>query len=87
MISAVLNGTLDAVDFTEEPFFGLYIPDRCAGVPTEILNPKNMWADKSEYDLFAAKLSIAFAKNFSEFEAYASAEILAAVPKAVENMA
>jgi phosphoenolpyruvate carboxykinase (ATP) len=85
MISAVLNGALNSVQFNEEPFFGLSIPDDCPGVPREILNPKNMWADKHKYAVFATELSIAFMKNFKEFELYASDEMIAAAPKHTEN--
>ena len=36
--------------------FNLDIPAEVEGVPSEILDPKNTWIDKDEYDLSAKKL-------------------------------
>lgn len=85
MISAVLSGVFDEVKFKVGPVFGLKIPMSCPGVPQEILNPKNMWSNKHKYDAAASELSIAFIDNFRQFEAYASDEIRAALPKVIEN--
>jgi phosphoenolpyruvate carboxykinase (ATP) len=38
-------------------------------VPTEILNPRNMWADQAAYDKQAADLAARFASNFEQFDA------------------
>jgi phosphoenolpyruvate carboxykinase (ATP) len=85
MISAALNGLLEGREFVTDPVFGLRIPVECPGVPSEILNPKNMWSDKHKYDLRANELSIAFVNNFRQFEAFANDEMIAALPKVVEN--
>lgn len=81
MISAALQGQLDHVTFEEHPVFSLAVPQSCPGVPSEVLNPRNTWADQKAYDKQAAELSQAFKKNFSRFETYANKEILDGAPK------
>lgn len=82
MITAALEGKLDNVDYTTHEIFGLAMPNECANVPTEILNPKNTWTDKTGYDTKANHLANEFVKNFSQFESDANEEIMAAAPKA-----
>lgn len=82
MINAALNGELDDVEFNEEPFFGLMIPTSIEGVPDEVLNPRDTWADKSAYDEKATALAGMFRKNFTQFEDRASQDILVGAPKA-----
>jgi phosphoenolpyruvate carboxykinase (ATP) len=52
------------------------------GVPTEILDPRNTWADKEAYDKTAASLADKFVTNFKKYAEYANEEILAGAPKA-----
>ncbi|MNY73871.1 Phosphoenolpyruvate carboxykinase [ATP] [compost metagenome] len=61
------------------------MPLSCPGVPAEILNPRNTWTDAREYDQKAHELALAFIQNFKQFEADASEEMLASLPKVVEN--
>jgi len=84
MITAALNGSLLKVAYQKDPVFGLQIPESCAGVPSEILNPKNTWKDDAAYDAKANELANAFVANFKAFEPYANAEIVAAIPKVRE---
>jgi phosphoenolpyruvate carboxykinase (ATP) len=58
------------------------VPTACAGVPTEILNPRDTWSDKEAYDAKARHLVELFIENFSKFEDYVDEKILAAAPKA-----
>jgi len=81
IINAVLNGELDGGQFEEEPFFGLMIPTQVPDVPSEILNPRNTWADKSAYDAKAKALVEMFKKNFAKFADKASPEIFKGAPK------
>mgnify|MGYP000604360421 CR=1 FL=1 len=82
LITAALNGELDNVEYKKQEVFGLAMPVECPGVPSEMLDPKNTWADKTAYDTQANELAVAFVKNFSKFEEYAGEEILSAAPKA-----
>jgi phosphoenolpyruvate carboxykinase (ATP) len=82
MITSALEGKLDNVEYTTHDIFGLQMPNECENVPTEILSPKNTWADKGAYDSKANHLAQEFVKNFEQFESGANAEIMAAAPKA-----
>ncbi|MES2799734.1 MAG: phosphoenolpyruvate carboxykinase (ATP) [Bacteroidota bacterium] len=81
MITAALTGKLDNVTFEKLPIFDLSIPTTCENVPTEILNPRQTWADKGAYDETANKLANSFVKNFEKYAAETSADILSAAPK------
>lgn len=67
MINAAFSGELDNVEFVTEPFFGLSIPTSCPGVPSEVLNPRQTWADKGAYDATAEKLKAMFDENYKKF--------------------
>jgi phosphoenolpyruvate carboxykinase (ATP) len=81
MIRAALDGTLAAAPMVSDPLFGLTIPSFCPEVPSEVLNPRNTWADKSAYDARARQLADAFRKNFEQFAESASEAVLRAGPK------
>lgn len=85
MITAALNGELDKSEFEMMPVFGLAMPKSCPGVPTEILNPRNTWNDKNEYDAKMQTLAASFVKNFAQYAEYANEEILNAAPKLAVN--
>jgi len=72
-----IDGKLNDVKYRTEPFFGLALPDAVPGVPTEVLNPRNAWADTADYDRQALKLATLFEENFQRFAAHASPDILA----------
>ncbi|HKL16666.1 MAG TPA: phosphoenolpyruvate carboxykinase [Balneolaceae bacterium] len=80
MLDEALKGSLDNVEYFEEPVFGLSIPKNIQGVPSDILNPRNTWKDKEAYDKKADKLAGMFNSNFSRFEKQAASEILEAGP-------
>src|SRR5580692_7447351 len=50
MVHAALDGRLGKAEFVVEDAFGLSIPTSCPDVPSELLNPRNAWADKQAYD-------------------------------------
>ncbi|MBP7555773.1 MAG: phosphoenolpyruvate carboxykinase (ATP) [Chitinophagaceae bacterium] len=81
MISAALNGQLDNVEFIQHERFGMAIPVSCPGVPAEVLNPRNTWADKNAYDEKASYLAGLFVKNFEKYASGVNQEILDAAPK------
>ncbi|MEI2756379.1 MAG: phosphoenolpyruvate carboxykinase (ATP) [Chitinophagaceae bacterium] len=82
MITAALDGKLNNVSFVQDPVFGVAIPENCPDVPSEVLTPRNTWADKGAFDEQAKKLAGLFIKNFEKYASGVSAEILAAAPKA-----
>ena len=81
MVTAALTGALDDVKFELDPIFNVYVPTECPNVPAEILNPKNTWADKAEYDKTAKMLAARFTENFKKYT-HMPENIVKAGPKA-----
>ncbi|HEX8330073.1 MAG TPA: phosphoenolpyruvate carboxykinase (ATP) [Hymenobacter sp.] len=81
MITAALNGQLDQVKFNKHSIFGVAVPGAVPGVPSEILDPRNTWADKDAYDRTASDLAEKFVENFKKYAEFANDEILAGAPK------
>ena len=81
LVSAAQNGELAKVEYEQHPIFKVYMPKSCTGVDAEILNPKNLWADKEAYDAQAKVLAKKFVDNFKRFE-NAPADLIAAGPAA-----
>ncbi len=80
MVRALLDGQLDTATYAPDPIFGLQIPSAVPNVPSEILNPRQTWADGAAYDAQATKLAEMFRKNFEKFGSV-SEEIRAAGPR------
>ncbi len=68
LLDAALRGDLDAgkTEHAIHPVFNLKMPKSCPGVPAEILDPRNTWADKAAYDKAALALRDLFRKNYEE---------------------
>ncbi|MCA9552363.1 MAG: phosphoenolpyruvate carboxykinase (ATP) [Myxococcales bacterium] len=81
IIDAIHSGELEKAEYENDPIFGLAIPKACTDVPTEVLTPKNTWADKTKYDETAKKLAKLFHDNFQKYADQASKEILDAAPR------
>ena len=79
IVNAALNGELEKTDFKPHPIFQIEIPKTCPEVPTDVLNPKNTWANKDDYDKKARELAQRFAKNSEQFSGI-SEKILEAGP-------
>ena len=80
IIDAIHENTLDNVEYTTDPLFGLAIPTSCPNVPSEVLIPKNTWADSAAYDKQARKLAELFRDNFKKYEEGSSDAIINAGP-------
>jgi len=81
LIAAALNGNLDEAEYKTHDVFGFEFPTSCANAPVEVLNPRNTWSDKDDYDKKAHYLAESFLKNFEKFADYASEEIMNGAPK------
>ncbi len=81
MVRAALSGDLDDVPTYEDPIFGVHVPVQVPGVPAEVLNPRDTWADKAAYDRQAAQLADLFRKKFTQFEDRVPDAVKAAGPK------
>jgi len=62
--------------------FGLAVPEKCPGVPDDVLYPRATWADTAAYDAQTKKLAGMFAENFEQFTAHVPETVRAAGPKA-----
>ncbi len=67
IIDAILDGSIENAEFETLPFFNLSIPKSVNGVKSELLNPRNLWADPKEWDKAAIGLAEKFIKNFESF--------------------
>jgi phosphoenolpyruvate carboxykinase (ATP) len=66
LVEAALSGKLAKVKYEKDPLFHVEIPTSCPGVPSEVLFPKNTWADKKAFDERAKKLAKQFADQFDK---------------------
>jgi phosphoenolpyruvate carboxykinase (ATP) len=69
MVHAILRGDLDTATCDVDPVFGLSIPREIRDVPSDVLRPRETWADKTAYDVQAKKLAEMFRQNFEKFNA------------------
>ncbi len=77
IIDCILDGSMDQGPFDILPVFNLQIPRALANVNPAILNPRNSWASKEEYDTLLRKLAQMFADNFKNFTNTPAGELLA----------
>lgn len=82
MLNAALNGELANVTFRKDPWFGFEVPVAIPGVDSSILDPRETWADKNEYDATARKLVDQFIENFAQFADHVDEGVRQAAPKA-----
>jgi phosphoenolpyruvate carboxykinase (ATP) len=68
MVRAALNGELRDVPTVTDPVFRVAIPAAVPGVPSDVLVPRDSWADPRAYDAAARRIAHMFHENF---EAYA----------------
>src|SRR5206468_8762025 len=57
MIRAALSGALDGVAYEKDPIFNLDVPASCPDVPSEVLKPRDTWANGADYDAQSKKLA------------------------------
>lgn len=81
MVKSALEGKLKNVEFEEDPVFKVKVPKEIPGVPSELLNPRNTWENKEEYDTRARELAEKFRENFSRYKGVPE-EIVGAGPVA-----
>lgn len=81
MVNAALSGELASVPSSPHPIFEMQVPERCPGVPQELLDPRRTWADGEAYDAQARKLAAMFETNFERFRANLPPEVKSAGPR------
>ncbi len=67
IIDAILDGSLDSAEYDTIPVFNLQIPKAVNGVPTELLDQRNLWENKEAWLAAAKDLGARFIKNFENF--------------------
>ncbi|MGE5498142.1 MAG: phosphoenolpyruvate carboxykinase, partial [Syntrophothermus sp.] len=81
MLDAIHSGKLKKAETREDPVFGIHVPLSCPGVPDSVLDPRNTWKDKEEYDKSALQLAQMFHNNFARFSDDAGENVKNAGPK------
>ena len=81
LLNAALDGSLKNVEFRKDPNFGFDVPVAVPGVDQGILDPRQTWADRDEYDRTAARLVDLFVENFAQFADQVDEGVRQAAPK------
>ena len=67
IIDAILNGDIAKAETKTIPYFNLAVPTELPGVDTGILDPRDTYADVSEWETKAKDLASRFIKNFVKY--------------------
>ena len=68
IIDAILNGAILNAPTKKIPYFNFEVPTELTGVDTGILDPRDTYADVSEWETKAKDLADRFIKNFAKYE-------------------
>ncbi|QIM69407.1 phosphoenolpyruvate carboxykinase (ATP) [Basfia succiniciproducens] len=83
IIDAILDGSIDKAEMGSLPIFDFSIPKALPGVNPAILDPRDTYADKAQWEEKAQDLAGRFVKNFEKYTGTAEGQALvAAGPKA-----
>ena len=78
IIDAILNGDIVNAPTKKIPYFNFEVPTELNGVDTGILDPRDTYADASEWESKAKDLSERFIKNFAKYEGNEAGKALVA---------
>ena len=76
IIDAILNGDILKAETKKIPFFNFEVPTALPGVDSHILDPRDTYADASEWETKAKDLAARFVKNFAKYEGNAAGKAL-----------
>ncbi|MBU6253146.1 MAG: phosphoenolpyruvate carboxykinase [Alphaproteobacteria bacterium] len=82
LLNAALDGSLNAAEFRKDPNFGFDVPVSVPGVDSKLLDPREAWADKEQYDQTARTLVQQFIDNFAQFADHVDEGVRQAAPRA-----
>jgi phosphoenolpyruvate carboxykinase (ATP) len=85
IVEAICNGELAQAPAKIDPVFGFQTVTEAPKVPSDILVPRNSWADQTAFDTSARKLADLFLENFKTYEKGTSNEIISGGPKKSES--
>lgn len=66
-VNAILDGSINEVEFEQTRWFRLNIPKSLPGVDSNLLNPRHAWADQEKFDATANRLAGMFVENFKKY--------------------
>ena len=78
IIDAILSGAINKAPTKKIPYFNLEVPTELPGVATEILDPRDTYADAAQWDAKAKDLASRFIKNFALYEGNEAGKALVA---------
>ncbi|MCR4617192.1 MAG: phosphoenolpyruvate carboxykinase (ATP) [Lachnospiraceae bacterium] len=78
IIDAILSGDIKKAPTKKIPYFDFEVPTELPGVSTEILDPRDTYADASEWETKAKDLAGRFIKNFKKYETNEAGKALVA---------
>jgi phosphoenolpyruvate carboxykinase (ATP) len=81
LLNAALDGSLNDAEFRTDPNFGFQVPVAVPGVDSAILDPRETWANKADYDAMAAKLVDLFVENFAQFADHVDEGVRQSAPR------
>jgi phosphoenolpyruvate carboxykinase (ATP) len=82
IIDAILNHSIDSAPTKQIPYFDFTVPTQLDGVAWGILDPRDTYQDRGEWDKKAQDLAARFIKNFKKYETNeAGKALVAAGPK------
>ena len=67
IIDAILDGSIDKAPTKTIPYFDFVVPTELPGVDTNILDPRDTYAEAAQWEEKAQDLAARFIKNFSKF--------------------
>ncbi|MDH2925876.1 phosphoenolpyruvate carboxykinase (ATP) [Lonepinella koalarum] len=83
IIDAILDGSIDKAETKTLPIFNVAVPTALPNVDPAILDPRDTYADKAQWQAKAEDLANRFVKNFEKYTVTAEGKALvAAGPKA-----
>jgi len=83
IIDAILDGSINTAPTKKIPVFDFEVPTELPGVDPNILDPRDTYQNKADWDLKAQDLASRFVKNFKKYETNdAGKALVAAGPKA-----
>ena len=73
-----ISGDIDKAPTKQIPMFDFKVPTELPGVATEILDPRDTYADASQWEEKAKDLAARFIKNFKKYETNEAGKALVA---------
>ncbi len=84
IIDAILNGDINNAPTKTIPYFNFEVPTELKGVDTNILDPRDTYADAKDWEVKAKDLASRFVKNFAKYESNEAGKALVKAGPVVE---